>query len=267
MQLAILVAAGIHVLVLAGTDLAQHRDPDSVLLFLWIFGTFVFTTFLNWSTNARTVLPMVPAVGILLMRRLNVPRQGSPRCGEWSAILPLIPAACLALVVTWADFSLAGCQRAAAVAIQQDLKRYPHTKWFQGHWGFQYYMESLGAKAIDFTRPQIEEHDVVIVPSNNANVAALSPDTFHLVATFECMPLGFVSTMQKALAAGFYSDRWGPLPFALGVSWPRNTRYSLQVILPTRMKRFNASESGLEAGLCADSLSDRDDPTLFSRFA
>ncbi len=131
-------------------------------------------------------------------------------------MIPVIPAACLALLVTWADFSVACCQRAAASTICRDLKGYPHTTWFQGHWGFQYYMEDCGAKAVNFARPLFAEDDVMIVPSNNTNKAGLSPDTFHLAATLRCMPLGYIATVQKRLGAGFYSDRWGPLPFALG---------------------------------------------------
>lgn len=220
LQLAIFIGAGIHLLVLALADLAERRDPDSVLLFLWIFGTFVFTTFLNWSTNGRTVMPMVPAAGILVMRRLDLIAARSSRFREWMAVAPLIPAACLALVVAWGDYSLANCQRVAATAILRDLKGYPHTLWFQGHWGFQYYMEASGAKAIDFSKPEIAEQDVVIVPVNNANKAGMAPDAFHLAETFQCMPLSFVSTVQKALGAGFYSDRWGPLPFAFGRVMP-----------------------------------------------
>jgi hypothetical protein len=219
-QLAVAVAAGVHLLILASADLAEQRDSFSLLLFLWIAGTFVFTTFLNWSTNGRTVLPMVPAAGILVMRRLDSMSRDWSQRPEWVAVVPLIPAACLALIVAWADYSLAGCQRTAATSIQRGLKGYAHAVWFQGHWGFQYYMEALGAKAIDFSRPQIEEGDVVVVPFNNTNKAALAPDTFHLAATIQCMPLGFVSTVQKSLGAGFYSDRWGPLPFAAGRVMP-----------------------------------------------
>ncbi len=227
MELAVCVAAGIHVLVLAAVDMKEHRDAQALLLFLWIFGTFSFTTFLNWSTNARTVLPMVPAAGILLMRRLDHMSRGSSSYPERLAVMPLIPAACLALLVTWADFSLACCQRAAASTICRDLKGYPHTSWFQGHWGFQYYMEACGAKAVDFARPLVAQGDVMIVPVNNANKAGLSPDVFHLAATLRCMPMKWISTVQKPLGAGFYSDRWGPLPFAVGNVRPEEYRIFL----------------------------------------
>jgi 4-amino-4-deoxy-L-arabinose transferase-like glycosyltransferase len=216
LQMALWVAAGLHLLGLAATDALERRDAGALLLFLWIFGTFAFTSFLNWTTNARTVLPMIPAAGILVARRLDRQAGTGVLGTRWREFLPLIPAACLALTVTWADFSLATCQRRAVSAISGELRGYPGTVWFQGHWGFQYYMELDGARAVDFSRPAIQEDDVVVVPSNNANLADLAPQWFHPVAKHRCVPISWLGLMQKRLGAGFYSDRWGPLPFAFG---------------------------------------------------
>ncbi|MBI5570088.1 MAG: glycosyltransferase family 39 protein [Desulfomonile tiedjei] len=216
LELALFTTAGLHVLLLAGTDLWKRRDPAALLLFLWIFGTFTFTTFLNWSTNARTVLPMVPALGILVVRRLDEVLEGDVTDRLGSVFYPMIPAAVLALSVTWADFSLAESQRLAARSILADYKGYNHTIWFQGHWGFQYYMEAGGAKPLDFRSPVFEEGDLMVVPSNNSNLSALTPDMFRLTDTRSVMPFRWIGTVQKHLGAGFYSDRWGPLPFAFG---------------------------------------------------
>ncbi len=70
-QLILFIAGGISTLALAIADYRRERDADSLLLLLWVVGTFWFTAYLNWTVNARSILPMVPAIGILLARRLR----------------------------------------------------------------------------------------------------------------------------------------------------------------------------------------------------
>jgi 4-amino-4-deoxy-L-arabinose transferase-like glycosyltransferase len=131
-QFCILAYAGINIIVLAVLDLWRNKDADSLLLFLWIAGTFVFTSFINWTINARTVLPMIPAVAILLVRRIEQRSIISKRQNIWHAYLPLIPAASLALLVTWADYSFSNTARQAAAEITNNYKGKAANIWFQG---------------------------------------------------------------------------------------------------------------------------------------
>jgi len=226
-QLALFVGAGINVLALAASDLGKQRDASSLLLFLWIFGTFLFASFINWTVNARTIFPMAPAIGIIVMRRLdqNVgPGQSfSIRNGVW----PLIPAALIALSVTWADASLANCQRSAARMIHAEFNDYPRTLWFQGHWGFQYYMESLGGKALDFNNSLLQKGDIIVVPVNNTNIRPLRREICVFAGKRQLMPCRWLGTMQTRLGAGFYADVWGPLPFAVGAVPPEEYLFFL----------------------------------------
>ena len=68
-QLWLWVVGGISILAMAVEDARRRRDAVSGLLLLWIVGTFAFTVFVNWTVNGRSILPMAPAVGILLARR------------------------------------------------------------------------------------------------------------------------------------------------------------------------------------------------------
>src|SRR5207245_1481240 len=88
-QLVLFISGGISVLALAAADYWHERDADSLFLASWVVGTFLFTAFLNWTINARSALPLIPAIGILLARRLEklrnasqrrLPRQLSSRC-------------------------------------------------------------------------------------------------------------------------------------------------------------------------------------------
>ena len=56
-QLTLFIAAGFSVLALAVADAWKQKDAGSLLLMLWVAGTFTFTGFLNWAINARSVLP------------------------------------------------------------------------------------------------------------------------------------------------------------------------------------------------------------------
>jgi len=216
-QYSLYILIGIQILVLAAADLLKHRNAKSILLFLWVFGTFFFASYVNWSTNARTILPMIPAVGILLMRRLNERIQLTNSSKAFLYIWPLIPAAVIALSTTWADVSLANTQRLAARMLHTEFSGYPHTIWFQGHWGFQYYMESFGAEALDFKNSVIKKGDIIIIPLNNTNtMSSLPKKLYHLVGKRQLMPCRWIGTMSKKNITGFYYDLNGPLPFSIG---------------------------------------------------
>ena len=108
LQLALFIAGGVGALALAFTDWRRNRDPGSVLLLTWVLsGTWVFASFVNWTVNARSVLPMIPAVGILLARRLETLGNLAGKLRLAKLVVPLVVSAAVALWVTWADASLA----------------------------------------------------------------------------------------------------------------------------------------------------------------
>ena len=211
-QAGLMAAGGVGILTLTGADFLKSRTADSLLLLLWVFGTFTFAAFINWTVNSRSVLPIAPAIGILLMRRIDRCGTGlAHRIRTWRAAWPLAPAAAVALLVCWADYTWANSARSAAATIQETFKDSQHTVWFQGHWGFQYYMEAAGAKALDFERLEIAPADTLIVPLYNCNGRRLARETVYLDRVFR-FPLSRTFAIMR-LGAGFYSDVWGPLPF------------------------------------------------------
>ena len=68
------------VLALAVAEVWRRREAAGWLLALWVLGTFVFTALLNWTINGRSILPMAPAVGILLARRLSSEADARENC-------------------------------------------------------------------------------------------------------------------------------------------------------------------------------------------
>lgn len=212
-QSALMVVAGMSLIALIVTDYVHYRNAASLLLVLWALGTMLFATLINWGINARSFLPMAPALGILLMRRLErfPDNRGSP---AWRTMRPLLPAAGIALLVTLADASLANTVKAAATDIAEKYNR--QTIWFQGHWGFQYYMESFGAKPVDYDKTQYAAGDIIVIPSNNTSIQSIPKNIGTLIDVVERRPLSWLTSMNIHVGAGFYADVWGPLPYVFG---------------------------------------------------
>jgi 4-amino-4-deoxy-L-arabinose transferase-like glycosyltransferase len=208
-QVAVFAAAGVSALALAAVELYRLRNALSVILFLWLFGTFAFAIFFNWTINGRSLLPAAPAIGILLVQRLELRRGAIP-------LPPLAAGLLLALAVAWADFHLAGIARTAAAQLAQRFASAGKTLWFEGHWGFQYYMEARGAAPLDVELSRLTMGDRIVIPDNNSNLFPLTPETVAPRARTDYAAFPFLTTLSPELGAGFYVDIWGPLPFAFG---------------------------------------------------
>jgi 4-amino-4-deoxy-L-arabinose transferase-like glycosyltransferase len=98
-QFGIMAILGMNLIALAVADLWNHKgDAASLFLFCWIIGTFIFASFINWSASGRSMLPMAPAAGILLVRRIE---ERSLSFRRHSALFwPLVPSIFVALVAT-----------------------------------------------------------------------------------------------------------------------------------------------------------------------
>jgi 4-amino-4-deoxy-L-arabinose transferase-like glycosyltransferase len=229
-QEALFCAGGICILALAAMDLYEHRDPVSLLLALWVAGTFVFTAFVNWSINGRSILPMVPAVGILVMRRLDLVRGPASGPIKWRLFWPLVPGALLGVSVTLADYQGANAARAAAT-LATSLPARAGKLWFQGHWGFQYYMQALGAQCLDSNHVHCEVGDWIVKPDDNYGGFAMPPETTRERGVLRVPACRWATTMHRQLGAGFYSNRMGPLPFTFGAV-PDSEYLVLEVVKP-----------------------------------
>jgi len=201
---ALFATIGVGILALAVADLIHQKTADSLLLSLWVFGTFFFATMMNWSITSRTILPMAPAVVILLIRQFK-----SSAATWW----PLLPAAFVSLLVTAADYKLADTARFASKSFQNRFRDEPGAVWFEGHWGFQYYMEHWKAKPLDRSERRIMSGDVLIVPLSNSNVSPTPPVLTTGPPEQVNYPQSVLATMSPGMRAGFYSSKWGSLPW------------------------------------------------------
>jgi hypothetical protein len=210
-QKALFVAAALVALTFAALDVWKRRDAESILLAAWIAGTLLFAGYFNWTLNGRALLPMIPPLAIIVARQLASESVRS----SWitaAAVIGIIAS----ILVAWGDLRLANAGREATRTVYSRYGSDGHTIWFEGHWGFQYYMQNLGAHPLDFNQT-VHREDLLVIPQNSVNPFEQTPP--HRVLEPIVIPLGLpASTMQSARGAGFYSDLKGPMPFVFGTA-------------------------------------------------
>lgn len=205
------IAGAILLLVALGADLAQRRDATAWLLTFWIGGTLVFAAYLNWTVNARSLLPLVPAIAILVARRLE-----RNSAATKPIALAVTLGAALGMAVAHADFLYAIAVRQSAAETVTKFSPANSNLWFQGHWGFQFYMEKWGALVIDTKHPGLKPGDHLAMPLANTSLLPLDPANTELLGTVSVNGPRWLATWNPTVGGGFYAAVTGPLPFAFG---------------------------------------------------
>jgi 4-amino-4-deoxy-L-arabinose transferase-like glycosyltransferase len=219
-QFSLYAVAGVGLMAIAAADFFARRNAPSLLLLLWVAGTLVFSCLFNWTVNGRSLLPVVPALGILLARRIDEREKEGPKRAFPALAVPLAASALLGLFAAWADYRFAGSARDVAAEIRDTCGDSVDTVWFQGQWGFQYYMEEAGCRVVDVKRTQIRPGDVLAVQMTNTNEFDPRGKGIRHLRTITRTPCAWMTTMNPSAGAGFYTEQWGALPFRLGPAPP-----------------------------------------------
>jgi hypothetical protein len=214
-ELMLFIAGGISALALAIADYRRERDPDSLFLLLWVAGTFWFTAYLNWTVNARSILPMVPAIGILLARRLEASSENSIQPSKRSIAFALMACAIVSLWLARADTQSANAARSAALLVHEKIPGNGDI-WFLGHAGFQYYMQSFGARSYDWSHPQTKPGDFLVIPYSKVWPEDVTSQFHGSRENIEVPIHHYASTTSPELGAGFYHSYWSILPYGFG---------------------------------------------------
>ena len=212
MQLWLWTVSGACILALSLAEISQKRDAGSWLLALWVWGIFLFAAFVYWMVNVRVILPMIPALGILLTRRLE---QNSPTL-PGGVKFSLAISAGLSLLSAQADFQMADTARKLAGQVSASHAGKPGQVWFDGHWGFQYYLQLKGGRPLDAAQGGLAPGDLLFVQVQNANFFSINTANARPVEAFVMPDLPWFATFNYDVGAGFYSQVFGPLPFAFG---------------------------------------------------
>jgi 4-amino-4-deoxy-L-arabinose transferase-like glycosyltransferase len=231
--LAVLVGSGVQVACVAWSDLWKRRDMVGLLLCLWITGVLAFAVVGNWTVNARSLLPAVPAVGIIVARRMTFGPESPAQTSGWSRLWPLVAACATSLILAGADSNLANLHRAVARELGLKHKSAGHTVWFSGHWGWQYYLEQIGATPLEIKSPTMDPKDIIISPTSARAFALFDSKRLRLLETKEYCGNTFCATMNASAGTGFYAAGLGPLPFVFGHLKPEDFSV-FEVLAPDR---------------------------------
>lgn len=216
LQVAFFLLAGVHLAFFAVAECRQQRDPVSLFLLLWIVCMLIFAGILNWTVNVRSFLPAVPAAAILTIRRLERLHPGVPLVASFLA--PLLPALAIAFGLVTADYKAANLVRTVAGQLAARYQSPGHQLWFNGHEGFQYYLEQFGAQTIDSGQSVLEPGDIVLVSWSAGTCVPLPAGSVGLLFTMSRDSSSWwnLSGDGKYGLAGFYDADWGPVPFTIG---------------------------------------------------
>ncbi len=218
---AVLVLGGAASVAFAAAGASARRDADAALLALWLGGTLVFVMFLNWTVNARVLLPLAFPAAVLAVRWV----ESSPNPRPGLVLMSLACATTLAVSfdLALADQDLADAGRSFARSTARTALARGARARFIGHWGFQYYMEKEGAEPFDYKDQRMADGDIVFVSLNNSTTLP----TQAVVRTAAAYPVAsrrWLTTMDvPGGRAGFYSSLFGPAPFALSRGAPTDT--------------------------------------------
>lgn len=214
----IFLVVSAHLIGLAAGELAR-RDSDGVLLCLWFGGTLLFAALGNWTITSRTMVPLAAPAGILLVRRLEVHRRLQAVLVPTGLKVALCLGAAVTVAVAWADYTMAKSARLAAVTIFHKYAADNHLLWFEGHWGFQYYMEALGARPVDVPRDTLIVGEVLAVPLENSNQYLPPDDAAETIGgVARAFPRArWVATISSPWRSKFYAVLGRlALPYAFG---------------------------------------------------
>lgn len=215
---AVLAAAGCAAATLAVLGAREPREefPEVLFCALWLGGIAVYAVGLNWSINARSLLPASLPLALLTLRWTeSLPPRDERFAKKLLAAGAALAAAC-SLWLCAADQGIARAQRDAAEREGASRVARGERVRFVGHWGFQTYMELAGATAYDYSKPELAPGETVVVSLNNSGARPLPVPTRRESITPIPNPWGIATMSPEDGKAGFYSSLFGATPFALG---------------------------------------------------
>ena len=222
-QYAVPAALGVCFLA-AILDLARELRR-AVPLFVWLGSGLVALPYVYMS--AKYLLPGVPAAALLIV--LHGARAGQRRYSLAVAVLVALGWIAGALIIV-GDTTLASSQRAEVEREVPRLVGRGYTVWAGGQWAFLGYAQRAGARALANQPPLPRPGDLILISalSYYGNFDRMPIDREYLYSTRERRCGVFV--LNRALHAGFFSNRFGYLPFAIGCG--EVDRYDLFRVLP-----------------------------------
>lgn len=140
---------------------SERRSADGIFLAVWFFAPLVFSILFTPFQAVRHLIAALPALVFLTLRAL-----GAPPFSLFlrrTAVGMIAVQAVVGLAVNLADYEFAAVYRtfAGEMALEQPVDG--AKIWYAGHWGWQFYAERAGFRALAADRPFPGEGDMLIL--------------------------------------------------------------------------------------------------------
>lgn len=204
----IVIAATLSATVLVdiARDAWQRHDAVQGLLFAWVLLALPVAVYIHLPSKYLTV--SAPAIAILIARQTG--HVARPRWAFLAVVVAI--GAALGGLIARADANFAGLDREAVATWVAPAVHDGRRVWASGHWGFQWYAERAGARAVTATPPLPQPGDWVIVSGRAGGSVDQFPHRRLIASIGDSRPGGRV----MSAGAGFYSNTWGFLPWTWG---------------------------------------------------
>ncbi len=213
------------VTVVRRASACQRPLAGALPLLVWLGSGMIALPYVYMG--AKYLLPGVPAAALLIVR--HAARTRHPRYPLTLALLVALGWISGALIVV-GDTTLASSQREAVDRLVAPRIRRGLQVWAGGQWAFLAYAEDAGAKALGNTPPLPEPGDTIVVSRlDYYGMLDRLPIRRELLFTQPDRRCG-VFVLNRRFRAGFYSNRFGYLPFAIGCG--EINAYDLYRVLP-----------------------------------
>ncbi len=204
---ALVAGAGAIVLADIVVTAIQNRDRDQLALALWLLPAIAPVVYIQLP--CKYVVPLVPAAAILLARPLVASAVTLRRF--------LLPATVtcgivLSFLVLTGNRTLALTQKRAVDELIAPRVRAGQHVLFAGHWGFHWYAEAVGAEPATWIDPSPQPGDIVVVSLIDLPLFANKWTRYSVMERW-CLNRPGGRVMDRDVGAGFFSNRFGPLPW------------------------------------------------------
>lgn len=199
------------------SGLKREGAGEDLLLGGWMLGALVLGAAAAPFVAMRRVLDAAAAATILTTRRhagAIVPRGPVRKAALPAAVFLNV---CLGYVVAYSDLVFADVYPDFAHRIASQQPRFQQHAWSYGYWGWMYYSIKHGLKRYVPGRDEPAVGDMFVWPDTVAKPAVIPERLMaRLRRIFQeyCDSYAPARLMSKQAGAGFYSNAWGPLPYA-----------------------------------------------------
>jgi Dolichyl-phosphate-mannose-protein mannosyltransferase len=222
-MLAVFLTAGLAVFALMARELfvsllenmTVGTGAEKSFFLLWFWGVILYNIAIMPFESARYLLPAYVPLAVVITYKMERSARRVTRHFKTVVSLSVVLGLAVSVSMLYADYVHANIYRSFSRKVEDG--RYMGSKaYFDGNWGFWFYMEKRGALRRHLYRDPMKKGDILIRPIYSSPVAFAPDFKAHLEPIDEHVyDTSFpVRTLSKPAEAGFYSQVWGFLPYS-----------------------------------------------------